>query len=95
MKTTVDYSKLTPQDKTKKALEDIARYLGRQRYAMLAPQMSTITIPNQFAFLCSVAGIEGFPVKAWFESFHGEGSFDRLWAPDTQTPEEATGVRNS
>lgn len=73
MHTTIDYSKSpSPQFD---AVNDIMEYLG-DRYAKVSPAMATITDCYQFSCYCALAGIKGFPVKAWYEHFHGQGSWN-------------------
>lgn len=78
MKTTINYTSLEGAAKAKKAIADIKSYLGNKKYAEVAPEMALVTNPKQFAFYCMIAGIEGYPVVAWYESFHGEGSFEKM-----------------
>lgn len=75
MKTTVDYSD-DPAAKHK-AVEDIREYLGNKRYETVVPAMKSVSDPHQFQMFCSLAGIHGFPVRAWYDHFHGEGAFDK------------------
>lgn len=77
MKTTKDYSK-SPA-KSFDALEDIRDYLGAARWEALYPQMKAVTHPRQFTFFCSIAGIEGFPVTAWYDHYHGQGALTKAW----------------
>lgn len=72
MKTTISY-KDSPAPNFD-AVQDIMTYLG-DRYDRVAPEISKITHCGQFAMACSLGGIEGFPVKAWYEHFHGQGSW--------------------
>lgn len=69
MKRTVDYA-FSPCPNAD-AVADIQEYLG-DRYDRVAAYLRTITDFGQFQLWCSFAGIEGFPVKAWFRHFHGE-----------------------
>jgi hypothetical protein len=76
MHTTIDYNKSpTPQFD---AVEDIRDWLGKERYKTVAPEMAKLSNCEAFAMYCSLAGIQGFPVKAWYEHFHGQGS----WKPE-------------
>lgn len=77
MKTTIDYS--SSPAKHFDAVEDIKSYLGKARWDLVSPQMATIRDRETFAAICSFAGIEGFPVEAWYELYHGQGS----WTTDT------------
>ena len=72
MKTTIDYSK-SPAPAFD-AVEDIKEYLG-ERYDQIAPLIKAETNRDNFAMACSFAGIHGYPVKAWYEHFHGQGSW--------------------
>ena len=51
---------------------------GKAKYAEVSPMMAEVTNCGQFAMFCSLAGIQGFPVRAWYEHFHGQGS----WKPE-------------
>ena len=74
MKTTVDYANnLAPQHA---AVNDIIEYLG-ERYAQIAQQMRLVTDHQQFSMWCSFMGIEGYPIAAWYDHFHGGGAWDR------------------
>jgi hypothetical protein len=61
------------------AVEDIKDYLGEAKYAQISPEMALVTDCRQFSFYCMLAGISGLPVRAWYEHFHGQGS----WAEPT------------
>lgn len=74
MKTTIDYSNRPAAQFD--AVEDIKEYLGAERFDKLSPEMAKVTDRDQFAMYCSLAGISGFPVKAWYELYHGQGSWD-------------------
>ena len=72
MHKTIDYGKSpSPQFD---AVEDIHDWLG-DSYDKIAAELSQVKDCEQFAFWCSFAGISGFPVKAWYEHFHGQGSW--------------------
>lgn len=80
MKTTIDYS--SSPSKRFDAVEDIKKYLGKKKWAKVSPEMAKITNPQQFGFYCMLAGIDGFPVEAWFDLYHGEGSYQRALAEE-------------
>ncbi len=69
---TIDYSK-SPA-KAFDAVEDIKDYLG-DRYDHMVELIENVSDCERFAFYCSMMGISGFPVKAWYEHFHGQNSF--------------------
>ena len=69
----IDYSK-SPAP-TFDAVQDIIDYLGEKKYKEISPMISRITHCGQFAMYCSIAGIHGFPVRAWYEHYHGRGSW--------------------
>jgi len=73
MHSTIDYGK-SPSPAFD-AVEDVRDWLGAERYAKIAPEMAKLTNCKAFAMYCSLTGISGFPVKAWYESFHGQGSW--------------------
>lgn len=76
MHNTIDYSK-SPAPSFD-AVEDIRSWLGEERYKTVAPEMAKLNNCGAFAMYCSLAGVQGFPVKAWYEHFHGQGS----WKPE-------------
>lgn len=57
------------------AVNDVMDWFG-DRYDAVASKMSKITDPDVFEFYCNFAGIEGMPVRAWYDHFHGEGNFE-------------------
>jgi hypothetical protein len=69
---TIDYSK-SPA-KAFDAVEDIKEYLG-DRYDSIAELVSEVSDCDRFRNYCGLAGISGFPVKAWYEHFHGQNSY--------------------
>lgn len=69
---TIDYSK-SPA-KAFDAVEDIKEYLS-DRYDHMVELIRDVSDCERFAFYCSMLGISGFPVKAWYEHFHGQNSF--------------------
>jgi hypothetical protein len=79
MKTTKDYT--NSPAKNFDAVNDIMDYLGKKKYnEVVKSGIGQITDPNHFSFLCMIAGIEGFPVIAWYDHFHGQGAFDKAFA---------------
>lgn len=73
MHTTIDYSN-SPAPAFD-AVYDIMEYFGDAKYNEISPQMSCVKDHRQFQFYCMIAGIEGFPVKAWYEHYHGQGTW--------------------
>lgn len=74
MKITIDYGK-SPSPSFD-AVQDIKEWIGAEGYAKIAPEMAKITNRDQFALYCDLAGIEGFPVKAWYDHFQGQGAWE-------------------
>ena len=72
MHNTIDYAK-SPAPAFD-AVEDVRNWFGA-KYDTIAQELSKVTNCAQFALYCSLAGIQGFPVKAWYEHFHGQGSW--------------------
>lgn len=76
-----DYSKLTGNAKRAKAIEDIIEWLGgmeafvkysleiQAEYNEENPPPKT---PDALRFSLSLIGVQGYPVKAWFELLFGE-----------------------
>lgn len=72
MHTTIDYSKSpSPQFD---AVQDIMEWFGH-KYPVIARELCRIKDQEQFTCWCSFGGVTGFPVKAWYEHFHGQGSW--------------------
>lgn len=60
------------------AVQDIIDYLGKTKYDKIAPWMARVSHCGNFAMFCALAGIQGYPVIAWYEHFHGQDS----WKPE-------------
>lgn len=71
---TIDYS--NSPAKAADAVQDVREWFGR-KYDGIAEQMKLVRDPNKFTFYCMLGGVEGYPAKAWYEHFHGEGSWDK------------------
>lgn len=71
-----------------KAIEDIKDWLGMPKYNEIRPMMTRVTNVKQFSFYCGLAGIQGFPVMAWYDSFHGEGAWDKAWSEQKGTSDD-------
>ncbi len=76
MHTTIDYSK-SPSARFD-AVEDIKAWLGQERWDTVSPEMAKVKNCGQFALYASLAGVQGFPVIAWYELYQGQGS----WKPE-------------
>lgn len=65
----VDYSGLDPQAKHDKAIADIREYMGNAKYEQIKAEFTRgKVIPfEQFQFYLSIAGIQGYPVKAFYQ----------------------------
>lgn len=72
MHTTIDYSK-SPAPQCD-AVNDIKDYLG-PKWDQVSEMMRSVTHCGHFAMYCSLAGISGYPVCAWYELYHGQGSW--------------------
>lgn len=72
MKTKKDYSdRNTPYFD---AVEDVKDYFGA-RWTKVSAIMGRIKDPYGFQACANFAGLEGFPVEAWYELYHGGGSW--------------------
>jgi hypothetical protein len=76
MHATIDYNK--SQAPNFDAVKDIKGWFGPERWAIISPKMAKITNCGQFALYAEFSGVRGFPVRAWYELYHGEGS----WKPE-------------
>jgi len=72
--TTIDYSK-SPAPAFD-AIEDIKSWLGVERFSKLTQEFASVKDCENFAAFCSIGGISGFPVKAWYELIHGQGTWE-------------------
>jgi len=65
-----DYSGLAEPEKSKQAIEDIKGYLGEKTFAKVNAEFLADPPENfdHFAFICTFAGVKGFPVRAWYNS---------------------------
>lgn len=72
MKMRKDYSK-SPA-KAFDAVQDIKDYLGQEKFDSVSSDMSKLSL-KAFQFHCMLCGIEGFPMEAWYELYHGKGSY--------------------
>lgn len=77
MHTEVDYTN-RPSAKFD-AVEDVKSWIGPERWAKLSLQMAKVTNPEHFAIYADLAGIQGFPVEAWYDLYHGEGAYVKAW----------------
>lgn len=84
MKMNKDYSR-SPA-KNFDAVEDIKFWLGEKKYAEVSPQMAGVRDPKTFAFYCEMAGIQGFPVQAWYDLHHGEGAYLKACETEEKVP---------
>lgn len=64
------YEGLEDQAKIDKGLEDIKDWLGEDRFDELSKEFEKAEkIPfEQFEFLAGMAGVQGYPVTAWYET---------------------------
>lgn len=80
MHTNIDYKK-SPAPAFD-AVQDIIDYMGKEKYNDISPMMAKVTSCGLFSNYCALAGIQGFPVKAWYEHFHGQGTWDNSFRED-------------
>lgn len=73
MHTTIDYS--GSPSMAFDAVEDIKEWLGKAKWDEISPMMAKVTDCEQFRMYAWLAGVQGFPVKAWYEIYHGQGSW--------------------
>lgn len=71
----VNYSDLTPQAKHDKAIADIKDYLGDDKYRNLTAEFRAAgPMPlGRFEMYLSIAGVQGYPVRAWYNEVYPFG----------------------
>lgn len=74
MHITIDYSK--SPSKAFDAVEDIKEWLGAERWDVISPEMAKVKNCEAFEMYASLAGVQGYPVVAWYELYHGQGSWE-------------------
>lgn len=69
MKYTRDYSGMDSISKHKRAIRDIKQYLGGDRFNELTRDFQDVGSMSfeSFSKYAWLAGIQGYPVKAWYE----------------------------
>lgn len=77
----IDYSWLDSQAKHDKAIADIREYMGNAKYEQVKAEFQRQPSPiafERFQFYLSIAGIQGYPVKAMYQECwpHAEVSSD-------------------
>ena len=73
MHTTINYS--NSQTPSFDAIEDIKDWFGQKKWDELSPMMAKVIDQEQFELYANLGGVQGFPVKAWYELYHGQGSW--------------------
>ena len=73
----VDYSK--SEAPVFDAVQDLINWYG-PKWESVSEMMRRVKNPQQFSFYAGFSGVEGFPVKVWYELYHGGGSWDKAWA---------------
>lgn len=76
MHTTIDYSNRPA--KAFDAVEDIKKWFGPEKWEKVSPMMAAVKHCGNFAMYASLGGVQGYPVIAWYELYHGQGS----WKPE-------------
>lgn len=56
------------------AIEAIKDWLG-PKWDKISPIMAQIEDQAYFDLAAEFAGVRGFPVRAWYELYHGQGSW--------------------
>jgi len=77
MKTKRDYSKSNA--KAFDAVEDIKGYFG-DRWEKVSLLMRDIPNVQSFSTWANFAGIEGYPIEAWYDLYFGQGSYRKALA---------------
>jgi hypothetical protein len=70
----ISYEGLDPIEKQNKAIADIKEYMGEAKFVDLTSKLRAAypdcTI-EQFTLMVSFAGVQGYPVKAWYNYTYG------------------------
>lgn len=74
MHTTVDYSK-SPAPAFD-AVNDVMNWFG-DRWPSVTELMSRVKDPSDFRFYAAFSGVQGAPVRYWYDHYHGQGAFDK------------------
>lgn len=71
---TIHYDGLSGDEKRAKAMEDIVNYLGDERFSKIDAKLRKYESMEleQLRIMLSFAGVQGYPVRAWYESIWGE-----------------------
>ena len=85
---TIDYTNVKGGAARHQAIEDIKDWMGNSRFDALSPEMKLVTDPRQFQFYAGLTGVEGFPVEAWYDLYHGEGAYLAAWAELERSEQE-------
>ena len=72
MSTTISYAN-SPCPATD-AVNDIKEWLG-DNWDAISQEMSKVSDCRRFAFYATFSGVQGYPVIAWYELYHGQGSW--------------------
>lgn len=75
MHTTIDYSQ--SQAPRFDAVQDIKDYLGMENWNMAQQAFRMVRHASRFKAYCHLIGVQGFPVKAWYDLNWGQGAWDR------------------
>lgn len=75
---TTSYEGLTEVEKHNKAIEDIKEWMGEERFDHITSLVrddvkegrEQMTL-DQFTMAISLAGVQGYPVKAWYNYIYG------------------------
>lgn len=70
----ISYEGLDPIAKHNKAIQDIKDYLGNDRFDIVTESAKNMDPPmtlNEFTVAMSFAGVQGYPVKAWYNYIYG------------------------
>ncbi len=69
MHTTINYAGLTEDQKKTKAIEDIKDFRGAKWYDDMTElfRAGRKYTYEQFALAASIGGIQGYPVKVWYD----------------------------
>ena len=63
----------TEEEKRLAAIRDVEDWLGKERFARLTAEFAAAKLEfDQFEMFVSIAGISGYPVRAWFDHIEND-----------------------
>jgi len=70
----INYAELSPAEKQEKAIADIKEYRGAEWFDDMTTKFREYghMTEDRFAAFCSISGVSGYPIKAWYKHVYGK-----------------------